>query len=286
MTTQQTPDQVEAHYSGILGPEWGAVFHGLVRELFWANSKWDDYLTLFAVSSKRVALLNSFAWRFWRNVQVVMWDDVLLHIARLTEKSEKSLTIRRLSEMCKDKQIQDHLAARIDDADSATQFARDLAARIDDADSATRFARDWRHRRIAHRDLKTTLKADRSRPLAPARRADVDSALQSIHAVLNVIRERLLDEGTTKEIIYVRSPVGAIGLVAEIRLLVNVAFRFADLVGMKGDEGDVESTCAVLAKMGCTSEVEQLKTAHELREIVQKFRKYRDEGQLGRGARR
>lgn len=286
MTTQQTPGQVKEHYSRVLGPEWGAVFHELVRELLWAKSKWDEYLTLFAVSSKRVALLNSLARWFWWNVQTVMWDDVLLHIARLTEKSEKNLTIRRLPKMCKDKEIQDHLAARIDGADSATQFARDLAARIDDADSATRFARDWRHRRIAHRDLKTTLKVERSRPLAPARKADVESALQSIHAVLNVIRERLLDEATTKEIVYVRSPVGAVGLVAEIRVLVNVAFRFADLIGMKGDKGDVESTCAVLARMGCTSKVEQLETAYELLEIVQKFRKYRDEGQLGRGARR
>ena len=129
-------------------------------------------------------VLNTLAPFFWWNIQTVMWEDVLLHICRLTDAPRKNLTLKQLPNLCPDDE----------------RIREELEKRIADAVHATRFARDWRNRRIAHRDLETTLgkrtgNGGGAKPLANATRLNVEQALRSINGVLNVIRRRLLGRG-------------------------------------------------------------------------------------------
>ena len=252
----KSDSEVRLERISVLGPELGPVFHGLDRELLWMQVKWEEYKALFATSPESVEVLNTLAPFFWWNVQTVMWEDVLLHICRLTDPPKKRLTVKQLPHLFPDDE----------------RVREELEKRIADAVRATRFARDWRNRHIAHRDLETALGRGRAKPLATATRLDVEQALRSTNAVLNVIRRRLLGEGTAVgDAIIVGGPhAGAEAFVAEIQALVDLGRRFAGFVGMKGNEGDVESVCEAMAKHG-HSEVDGYDAALTLQEFVQRF---------------
>lgn len=115
-------------------------------------------------------------------VQDTLWEDVLLHIARLTDSPESmkkaNLSIRRFP-------------LAIDDA--PTKLAVEVL--IAEALTASEFCRDWRNRHIAHRDLRLVL--DRAaQPLKPASRAKVKEAIGAIDAVLNAISDHYLKSTT------------------------------------------------------------------------------------------
>jgi hypothetical protein len=172
----KSADQVREDYERAMGPQLGEVFYVLWNELAWLDLKWQQYCQLFAASSKRVELLNASAGLFFRVVQDVLWDDVLLAIARLTgpvrSVGKDNLTLRRLPDLVSD-----------------TSLTPLLQAAVDQAVGAAAFAKDWRDRRIAHRDLALVL--DRgAQPLAPASRANVRAALATMHNVFDTLHER------------------------------------------------------------------------------------------------
>ena len=80
MTTQST---YVAHMKEPLGKRFDALW----QELGWLNVKWAQYVELYATKESRIDLLNKTAPLFFRIVQDTLLEDVLLHIARLTERS-------------------------------------------------------------------------------------------------------------------------------------------------------------------------------------------------------
>src|SRR5262249_16181163 len=68
----------------------------------------------------------------------------------------------------------------------------DLEKAVAEAMKETAFARDWRNRLIAHRDLKLALE-EPTTSLADASRAQVNTALTSLSAVLNLLTKHYLE---------------------------------------------------------------------------------------------
>jgi hypothetical protein len=68
-----------------------------------------EYRKLYGESAERVAFLNETAGFFFRVVQDVLWDDILLHIARLTDPPKQgvyeNLTLLRLPSLIDDKAV-------------------------------------------------------------------------------------------------------------------------------------------------------------------------------------
>jgi hypothetical protein len=130
-------------------------------------------------------LLNDAAPEFFRIVQDTLWEDVLLHIARLTDSpqsvGQSNLSIRRLPESI-------HHAA-------TKAIVEDLIAQ---ALATSKFCKDWRNRHIAHRDLSLAL-AQRAKPLKPASREKVREALNALVAVLNAVSAHYQDSTTCFE---------------------------------------------------------------------------------------
>jgi hypothetical protein len=60
--------------------------------------KWGEYVELFGTKPSRIDLRNRAAGGFFRVVQDGLWEDVLLHVARLTDAPRSggraNLTIR------------------------------------------------------------------------------------------------------------------------------------------------------------------------------------------------
>lgn len=173
MPRHQTGEQVERAHLKAFGPESGPLYHALHNEVSWIHAKWLEYRKLFAKSEERIDLLNETAGFFFRVVQDVLWDDVLLHIARLTDPAEQgrfqNLTLPRLAE-----------------AFSDTEVGPELALSVDAVLSKAEFAREWRNRRIAHRDLPLALDS-KAMPLPGISRQHVEAVLASIRQAMNLL---------------------------------------------------------------------------------------------------
>jgi len=170
-----TPEQALQLNIKTMGEALGRLHYTLTRELVWLHVKWEQYVELYGTKPSRVDLINQVAGLFFKIVEDALWEDTLLHIARLTDPEQtgrnKNLTIRRLSDpnLIRDS----HIRQTIEEL---------LEVAID----KSRFARDWRNRRIAHRDFALAMEED-AKPLDHASRAHVKEALRSISDVLNAI---------------------------------------------------------------------------------------------------
>jgi hypothetical protein len=187
MAEGKTAEQVKAERIEKLGPKLGPMFHALSDDVAWLQVKWAEYRELFGTSPERIELLNSAAGLFFRILQDTLWEDALLHLARLTDppktRGKHNLTIRALPELCDDPALRLRVSRLVDDTLAATAFAR-----------------DWRNRHIGHRDLVLALESA-AKPLSPASRGDVSAALSAIHCVFNELTELVFDSALADDVI-------------------------------------------------------------------------------------
>lgn len=182
----RTDQESREHAVDAMGEPLGPLYHALSNEIAWLYLKWSEYTELFGTKPSRIQLLNRAAGGFFRIVQDALWEDVLLHITRLTDPPgstrRANLTIRALPPLITKAEVLPVVERMIDTAIAKTEFAR-----------------DWRNRHIAHRDLKLALE-DGAEPLKPASRAAVKDALASISQVLNAVSQPYLGETTGYEV--------------------------------------------------------------------------------------
>lgn len=196
MSRHLTAEEAKRSFIESMDDPLGRLFYALWQELAWLYAKWEEYLLLYGTKESRIDLLNKAAPLFFRIIQDVLWEDIILHIARLTDPPKSSgkatLTIRRLPDL-------------VDDSNTA-QALREL---INIAIQSSEFCRDWRNRHIAHRDLKLVLEKDIV-PLKPASRKKIKEALNSIAEVLNAVSQHYTDSEMTFDI--GEDPEGAVSL--------------------------------------------------------------------------
>ena len=182
-----TEDVRESHLA-VLGPELGPVYHAVYNQVVWLHVKWKQYVQLFGTSPERIDLLNQSASYFFRVIELTLWQDTLLHLARLTDPPQTgrkdNLTIRRLPDLV-----------------GAGTLKVDLQKLIDAAGAATDFVRDWRNRHIAHRDLKLALQ-DGAQPLVPASREQVNEAIAAISQVLQRLSLAYFDSEVRFDLVF------------------------------------------------------------------------------------
>jgi hypothetical protein len=173
MSRHKMAEEAEREFIERMGVTLGRLFNALWQEISWLYEKWNQYLALYGGKPSRIDLLNRAAPYFFGIIQDVLWEDIVLHIARLTDRPQsvgkENLTIRRIPNL-------------VDDAIMAQKLGR----LIDIAIQSSEFCRDWRNRHIAHRDLNIVLKGNNA-PLKPANRKKIKEALDSIADVLNAV---------------------------------------------------------------------------------------------------
>jgi hypothetical protein len=100
---------------------------------------------------------------------------MLLHLCRLTDppasKGKHNLTVQRLPGLITD-----------------STFRNEMRELVEEAVKATAFARDWRNRHIAHQDLALATE-EGAKPLAPASRAELETAVRAIAHIVQRIHE-------------------------------------------------------------------------------------------------
>lgn len=177
--THRTAEEAKAEHIRLMGDELGTIYAALWQEAASVHGKWSDFVTLFGTKESRVDLLNAAAPAFCTLIQDSIWENVLLHLARLTDPpatgKKQNLTIQRLPMLI------DRVNSR-GTVDSKVQAALASCA----------FARDWRNRHIAHSDLDLKV-SDTAQPLDFASRQCVNLALASLSEVLNAVAAEYLD---------------------------------------------------------------------------------------------
>jgi hypothetical protein len=175
-----TAEEVEKHHLSVLGPTAGPVYHALHNDVIWLHAKWLQFRQLYGTSSERLDILNQATGFFFRVVEDVLWDDVLLHIARLTDPAKQgiyeNLTLRRLPSLFNDPKLKSELTRLVNKLDTESEFAR-----------------DWRNRRIAHSEFALAVNAAAT-PLLGASRQSVENVLELVRSILNVIRRKCFED--------------------------------------------------------------------------------------------
>jgi hypothetical protein len=174
-----TAEQVRNEAVAAMGSELGVTYHSLSDQVAGLHLKWDTFCELFA-ERDTVDLLNSAAPAYFNELQRQTWEDVLLHLCRVTDSplsaGKSNLTLRRLPDLVSDQVLRTNIQALVDDAVKKTSFAR-----------------DWRNRRLAHTEL------TRSQPLATASRKHVEDAMAAIRLVINQVEQCYLNKTVSYE---------------------------------------------------------------------------------------
>lgn len=177
-----TGDEVLNEAINAMGSPLGDVYHALGDEVAWLHLKWNDFRELFA-ESDLVDILNSAAPAFFHDLQRQSWEDLLMHLCRVTDRAKtfgkENLTIRLLPDLV-----------------SSQQLKVELESLINVAVDATDFARDWRNRRLAHEELRVGRNVT---PLASAKFDYIDTALTAIRTVLNRLEQHYLNKTVSYE---------------------------------------------------------------------------------------
>ena len=195
-----------------MGEPLGPIYDALWQELAWLHKKWAEYVALYGTKSSRIDLMNEAAPAFFRIVQDTFWEDVLLHMARLTDSpkslGKSNLTFRLLAEYVHDGETKAKVECLTSNAIDGTEFCR-----------------DWRNRRIAHQDLRLALEK-KAELLKPASREKLRKALQALAAVLNAVSHHYLASTTYFE--HETSAGGAVSLLYVLQDGVNTAANRRD----------------------------------------------------------
>ena len=173
MAKEVPVDTIEEKYVRAMGPELGRLFAQFFNECAWLHVKWGEFVVLFGTNPERIDLLNNAAGGFFRIVQDALWENVLLHIARLTDRpnttGKANLTLKRLPQLV------------------SQELKLDVEKRLSEVEQKAKFARDWRNRHIAHSDLALSLREKNLIPLASASRKHVRDVLEAIVTLLNTV---------------------------------------------------------------------------------------------------
>src|ERR1700690_200804 len=120
----------------------------LTNDLIWARYYYNEYKKLYAVSELRVSLLNEIAPSFFRLIQDMLWDQMILSLARLTDPYVKGSN-RNLSA---------HVLQKLA-TENHWSFTGEISNLLKEVDNISKSIFNRRNKLIGHRDLLTALSA-------------------------------------------------------------------------------------------------------------------------------
>jgi hypothetical protein len=176
-------EEVEKHHLSVLGPSAGPVYHAIHNEVIWLHAKWSEFRQLYGTAQERLELLNRATGFFFGVLEDVLWADILLHIARLTDPCTQgkhgkyeNLTLRRLPDLFTDPKLKSELNKLLNEVQTASAFVP-----------------GWRNRRIAHLELALAVSATAA-PLPLVSRQNVEDVLALFRDILNTIRRSCFND--------------------------------------------------------------------------------------------
>src|SRR4051812_19755280 len=87
--------EIRAKYVTTMGQRLGDDFAELMQDAARLHLKWNEFMGLFGDEARRAAL-NKSAPGFFYLTQVAWWNDLILHIFRMTDANKQVLSILKL----------------------------------------------------------------------------------------------------------------------------------------------------------------------------------------------
>jgi hypothetical protein len=157
--------------------ELAGIYEQLERDIIWLHGKWNIYRQLFGTDPGRIEMLNECAPGFFRVCQDAFLHDVVLELSQLSDPAE-NFQQENLSLPALLKYIQS-----LNDP----EFQATIQKHLDEVKAHCAPFRKWRHKRLAHRDLRVALK-DTSDPLPGISRQKIEEVLRCIRELMNMVR--------------------------------------------------------------------------------------------------
>lgn len=206
MERYPTAEEVEHEYLEAMGLGLGRFYYLLRNECTSLHLEWAEHKVLFGTKPERIDLLNESAPEFFGRLQDTLWERTLLQVARLMDppnsgRGKDNVTLRGLPDLV-DSKIRHRIETLLKDAQEKCAFSK-----------------DWRDRFIAHRDLNLAQRGN-ARQLETANRLKVDSALETIAAVLNEVESHYRN-GCIVGYEITHSPLGAFALLDVLEAVVD-----------------------------------------------------------------
>lgn len=174
-----TAEEQKAQCIKEMGEELGVYYQALWQQVAFLYAKLNEYVELYGDKQSRIDILNQVAPFLFKLVEDVLWDDILLHIARLTDPAETmgktNLTIQGLSCLIPDEKLR----AKVSQLTGA-------------AIQKTAFCRDHRNRRLAHNDL-NLITSVQAKPLEGVSRLKLKEGMGAIAEVLKAVSGHYFD---------------------------------------------------------------------------------------------
>jgi hypothetical protein len=201
MTIRKTED-IKKEMIEKLGEDFGSLVYAIRNEVTWLTFKWIEFSELFGTKETRIELLNQSAPFFFFTIQKVLWDNLILGIAILTDPIEsngkKNITLKAIPFF-------------ISDANFRKEIERDIKA---------------------HMDYNFGIDLQNAKVLEPATREKLRSTIERIQSIYNKIELKYL--GRTVGYKYLTSHRGAISLLHTI----ESGIRFEEQAYEKRKRGD------------------------------------------------
>lgn len=162
----ESPEQMKENYVSLMGAPLGEVFYELMQDVARLHLKWNEFLGLFAATPEQIATLNRASPGFFYLVQEAWWDDLVLHIFRMTDDDRKVLSVLHLKRL-----IQPSIRGPFND-------------KLATLTAAAKFAHDLRNNNIGHRNRDVALSV---KPVPSSSRDDINTAIAAIDDALHFI---------------------------------------------------------------------------------------------------
>jgi len=173
MGTTRTAEEVRREHIDKMGIELGSLYNSLYNEIIWLHYKWSEFEELYGIKESRIKLMNQTAPFFFFIIQKILWENILLGIARITDpkksRGKKNITIQTLPELIDDEKLKEKIELSI-------QIILEK----------TKFCRDWRNRWISHHDYDLSIN-NSAKPLEKANRLLVKESLEEITELISII---------------------------------------------------------------------------------------------------
>lgn len=184
-----SPAEVLGCQKRVLGEKAGALYNGISNDIGRVRVKWREYCLLFRSSPEQFSIMNRVAPFFFYSVQHLMFDDIVLHLARITgparSNNRQNLTVAALP--------------------NALPCGVRLSELVSDAVRDCHFTRDSRNRALAHRDLELFTNS-MAVQVQPVKYNEIDKALRSLWNIIVFVEAEYFKAGMFDEVTY--APTG------------------------------------------------------------------------------
>lgn len=201
MGNTKTSNEVRKEHIDKMGFELGSLYNSLYNEIIWLHYKWSEFEELYGTKESQIEIINQSAPFFFFIIQKVLWENILLGIARITDpaksRGKKNITIQALPGLIHDEKLKGKIESSIKIILEKTKFCRDL-----------------RNRWISHHDYELSIN-DNAKPLENANRHLVTESLEEIEKTINLLLNEYVQSTLMLKVI--RSSNGSLALLQVLR---------------------------------------------------------------------